>query len=200
MNFKSVIVILLVFSFVLVTYPKIELKAQGSAFAQSISKPSAPDFTTKIVADTIEVKIKNQPLGPYENGSYPRLYYMFRFKDHDAIIGFWNYDPVYFVLPSTYGGYHEASDSDFTLVSISLEGHDFPSGQIDIQAIALVGNQYPTNMQNGTVYGFEGEISSWSNTQTLIIDENPLLWLVIVLVVVVVIIVGLSGYFKKRKR
>jgi len=49
----------------------------GSAFAQSVSKPSAPDFTAKIVGDTIEVTIKNQPLTSYENGSYPSLYYMF---------------------------------------------------------------------------------------------------------------------------
>ena len=171
----------------------------GSAFAQSISKPSSPDFTAKIVTNTIEVTIKNQALAPYENGSYPSLYYMFRFKDHNAEEGFWDYDPLYFVLPSTYGGYYEASDFEFTVVSLSLESHHFPSGQIDIQAIALIGNQYPTDMQNGTVYGFEGEISSWSNIQTLTIDENQL-WLVIVLVVVVVILAGLLGYFKKRKR
>jgi hypothetical protein len=143
----------------------------GSAFAQSIYKPSSPDFTTK-ADNTIEVTISNQPLTPYENGSYPSLYYMFRFKDHNTEEGFWDYDPVYFVLPSTYGGYYKASDTEFTVVSLSIEGHHFPSGQIDIQAIALVGNQYPTDMQNGTVYGFEGEISAWSNTQTLTLNYN----------------------------
>jgi hypothetical protein len=172
----------------------------GSASVQSTFKPSSPDFTAKVVDNTLEVTIKNQPVAPYENGSIPSLYYMFRFKDHDAMIGFWDYDPQYFVLPSTYGGYHKASDSEFTVISLSLEGHHFPSGQIDIQAIALVGNQYPTNMQNGAVYGFEGEISGWSNYQTLNIGENPSIWLAIVLVVVVIIIMGLLGYFKKRKR
>ncbi|UCC57914.1 MAG: hypothetical protein JSW14_06000 [Candidatus Bathyarchaeum sp.] len=174
-----------------------------SAFAQSISKPSSPDFTVKAVANTIEVTIKNQPLTPYENGGYPSLYYGFRFKDHNASIGFWDYDPVYFVLPSTYGGYYTASDSDFTVVSFSLEGHHFPSGQIDIQAIALVGNQYPTNMQNGTVYGFEGVISGWSNTQTLTIGENlpsSTELIAIVVAVVVAVTMGLLCYFKKRKR
>ena len=174
----------------------------GSAFTQSISKPSSPDFTVKAVADTIEVTIKNQPLISYENGSYPSLYYGFRFKDHYTEEGFWDYDPAYFVLPSTYGGYYKASDSEFTAVSLSLEGHHFPSGQIDIQAIALVGNQYPTNMQNGTVYGFEGVTSAWSNYQTLTFGENlPFsIWLAIVLVVVVAPIVGILVYFKKRKR
>jgi len=173
----------------------------GSAFAQSIPEPSVPDFTAKAVANTIEVTIKNQPLTPYENGSYPSLYYMFRFKDHNTEEGFWDYDPVYFVLPSTYGGYYKASDSDSTVVSLSLEGHHFPSGQIDIQAIALVGNQYPTNMQNGTVYGFEGVTSSWSNYQTLTISENlPFsIWLAFILAVVVAVTVGLLVYFKKRK-
>jgi hypothetical protein len=182
----------------------------GSAFAQSIPKPSNPDFTVKAVANTIEVTIKNQPLTPYENSSYPSLYYMFRFKDHNTKDGFWDYDPVYYVLPSTYGGYHKASDSEFTMVSLSLEGHHFPSGQLDIQAIALVGNQYPTNMQNGTVYGFKGEISGWSNYQTLTIDENPSsltepsvfqtsIWLAIILVVVITVIVGVLVYFKKHK-
>jgi hypothetical protein len=174
----------------------------GSAFAQSISKPSVPDFTVKAVANTLEVTIENQPLAPYENGSYPSLYYMFRFKDHNTEEGFWDYDPIYFVGHSTYGGYYKESDSEFTVVSLSLEGHHFPSGQIDIQAIALVGNQYPTNMQNGTVYGFEGEISGWSNYQTLTISENLSYSteLVIVVVVVAAVAVGLLVYFKKRKR
>jgi len=171
----------------------------GSAFAQSISKPSSPDFTAKIVGDTIEVTIKNQPLTPYENGSYPNLYYMFRFKDHDTEEGFWDYDPVYFVLPSTYGGYYKASDSDFTVASLSLEGHHFPSGQIDIQAIALAGNQYPTNMQNGTVYGFEGEIGGWSNYQTLTISENVPYSTELVIVVVVAVAVAVLGVTYRRK-
>lgn len=175
----------------------------GSAFAQSNSEPSVPDFTAKAFVSTIEVTIKNQPLTSYENGSYPSLYYMFRFKDHNERVGFWDYDPPYFVLPSTYGGYYKASDSDFTVVSLSVDGHHFPSGQIDIQAIALVGNQYPTNIQNGTVYGFEGIMSGWSNIQTLAIGENRLssteLIAIIVAIVAAVIVVSL-GYFKKRKR
>ena len=145
----------------------------GSAFAQSLPKPSVPEFTAKVVDNTLEVTIKNQPLTPYENGSYPSLYYMFKYKDHNERIGFEYYDPVYFVLPSTYGGYYKASYSDFTIVSLSLEGRQFPSEQIDIQAIALVGNQYPTDMQGGTVYGFEGVVGSWSNIQTVTFEENP---------------------------
>ena len=142
----------------------------GSAFAQSLPKPSVPEFSAKVVDNTLEVTIKNQPLTPYENGSYPSLYYMFNYKDQNERDFY--YDPVYFVLPSTYGGYYNASDSDFTIVSLSLEGRHFPSEQIDVRVIALVGNQYPTDMQGGTVYGFEGVVGSWSDIQTVTFEEN----------------------------
>ncbi len=181
-----------------------------SAFAQSIPEPSVPEFTVKAVVTTIEVTIKNQQLTPFENGSYPNLYYGFRFKDHNERIGFWDFYPLYFTLPSTYGAYYKASDSDFTIVSLSLESHHFPSEQIDIQAIALVGNQYPTNMQNGTVYGFQGVNSGWSNIQTLTIGENlssstepnvfQAVMVFAIVVAVVATVVGLLVYFKKRKR
>lgn len=182
------------------------LMVVGCGFVQSISEPSVPDFTAKVIANAIEVVIKNQPLTLFENGSYPDLYYMFRFKDHNAKEGFWDYDPQYFVLPSTYGGYYEASNSEFTIVSTSLEGHHFPSGQIDIQAIALVGNQYPTNLQNGIVYGFEGETSSWSNYQTLTVSENlpfsigGIIFLVVIVIVLVVNLVYRQRLNKKNQR
>ena len=131
-----------------------------------------PEFTANVADTNLEVTIKNQPLTPYENGSYPSLYYMFRYKDNNTRIGAWDYDPIYYVLPSTYGGYYKASGSDFTKVSLSLEGKQFPSGQIDIQAVALIGKQYPTNEQNGTVYAFEGEYSGWSNTQAIAVPSS----------------------------
>jgi hypothetical protein len=183
----------------------------------SIPKPSVPEFTAKANATAIEVTIKNQPLSSYENGSYPSLYYGFKFKDVNARVGFWEYDPIFFVGSSTYGGYYKASDSEFTAVSLSLEGYDFPSGQIDIQAIALVGNQYATDMQNGAVYGFEGEMSGWSNTQTLTItssgspsptspepdmDQTGVVEVILALALIAIVIgagLGLLIYLMKRK-
>ncbi len=150
-----------------------------SVSAQTIPRPSVPEFTAKVVDTTLEVTIKNQPLTPYENGSYPSLYYMFRFKDNNTAIGQWDYDPMYYVLPSTYEGYHKASNSDFTTVSLPLDNYQFPSGQIDIQVIALIGNQYPTfdpaskgNGRNGTVYAFEGECSDWTTHQYITIPAS----------------------------
>ncbi len=152
----------------------LKVESVSAQTAQTIPRPSVPEFTAKVVDTTLEVTIKNQPLTPYENGSYPSLYYMFRFKDNNTAIGQWDYDPMYFVLPSTYGGYHKASDSDFTTVSLSLDNYQYPSGQIDIQVIALIGNQYPTNEQreNRTVYAFEGETSDWSNPQYITISAS----------------------------
>ena len=143
-----------------------------SANAQTIPKPSVPEFTLYVVESSMEVTIRNQPLTPYENGSYPGLYYVFRYGDNNTRIGSWNYDPIYFVLPSTFGGYHKASDSDFTIISLSLEGKQFPSGQIGVQVGALIGNQYPTKEQNGTVYGFDGVFSGWSNPQTIALSDE----------------------------
>jgi len=135
-------------------------------------RPAVPEFNAKVVDTNLEVTIKNQPLLPYENGSYPNLYYMFRFRDNNTMIGQWYYDPIYYVLPYTYGGYYKASDSDFTTVSLSLEGKQFPSGLIGIQVTALFGNQYQTSIENGAVYAFEGHYSGWSNTQTITVPSN----------------------------
>ena len=41
-----------------------------------------------------------------------------------------------------------------------------------MQVMALVGNEVPTNYENGTVYGFDGVTSVWSSTQTITISEN----------------------------
>ena len=180
----------------------------GSGFAQSLPQPSVPEFTAKVVDNTLEVTIKNQPLTPYENGTYPSLYYMFKYKDHNERVGFEYYDQVYFVLPSTYGGYYKASDSDFTVVSLSLEGRQFPSEQIDVQVIALVGNQYPTDLQGGSVYGFEGVVGNWSDIQTVTFEENADIpefpsWTILVAGLSVVLILSIifpQRIKKKRKR
>ncbi len=140
-------------------------------------RPSAPDFSVSLVgSSSVEVTVKNQPLNAFQlaNGSYPSLYYGFRFWDHRQMIGEWEYAPPFFVGISSYGTYYKASDSNSTVVTLSLENYNLPSlsngGQIDFQAMALVGNEYPTTEQGGTVYGFDGEESSW-NTQTVAIPE-----------------------------
>jgi hypothetical protein len=145
--------------------------------AQTITKPSEPEFTLKVVASSIEVTIKNQPLTAYiaSNGSIPSLYYGFRFKDHENIQD-WNYAPVYYVGISSYGTYYKASASDYTVVSFPLGSYPLTgilgSGKVDLQVMALIGNEVPTNYENGTVYGFDGVTSVWSSTQTFTVPES----------------------------
>jgi hypothetical protein len=178
--------------------------------------PSPPEFTAKFVASSIEVTIKNQPITAYvdTNGSNPSLYYGFRFKDHENIQD-WNYAPIYYVGSSSYGTYYKSSASDYTVVSFPFGSYPLTgilgSGQVDLQVMAHIGNEVPTNYENGTVYGFDGVESVWSNTQTITIpisSSSPTAtpttsiqgWVAAVtLVVVLAVAAGLLVYLKKRR-
>ena len=139
---------------------------------QPTPSPSPSEFTAMFVASSLEVTIKNQPLAGYvgTNGSNQSLYYGFRFKDHENMQD-WNYAPTYYVGSSSYGTYYKASTSDYTVVSFPLGSYPLTgilgSGQVDLQIMALIGNEVPTNYENGTVYGFDGVTSVWSNEQTI---------------------------------
>ena len=183
-----------------------------SATAQTTSKPSVPEFTVRIVASSLEVTIKNQPITAYvdTNSSNPSLYYGFRFKDHNDTFPNWNYSPIYYVGISSYGTYHKASTSDYTIVSFPVGSYPLTgilgSGQVDLQVIALIGNEVPTNYENGTVYGFDGVESVWSSIQTidftLTKETEPFPTALVATasgVSIAIIGVGLVLYFKKRK-
>jgi hypothetical protein len=153
-------------------------KSVSAQTDQTIPRPSAPEFTAKVNASSLEVTIKNQPIIAYmdANGSIPSLYYGFRFKDHANFHSWGNYAPLYYVLPSTYGTYYKASNSDYTLVSFTVGNYPLEgilaSGQVDMQVITKIGNELPTNIENGTVYTFDGVTSDWSNTQTITIPAS----------------------------
>ena len=82
----------------------------------TIPKPPVPEFIAEFAGSSLEVTIKNQPEPLMAMVSNTSLYYGFRFKDHMNIQD-WNYAPLYYVLPSTYGTYYNASDSEYTVVS-----------------------------------------------------------------------------------
>ncbi|MCW4025734.1 MAG: hypothetical protein NWF01_12010 [Candidatus Bathyarchaeota archaeon] len=148
------------------------------ANTQTELKPSVPEFTAKFTESSLETTIKNQPLTEFEetNGDNPRLYYGFRFKDQ-AIPYNWNYAPPFFVGISSYGTYYEASASEYTVVSFPFGEYPFESdnnragisegGPIDMQVMALIGIEVPTDLENGQVYYFEGVNINWSNTLTV---------------------------------
>jgi len=117
----------------------------------------------------------------------------------------WIYAPPYYVGKSTYGTYYKASSSDYTTVLLPLERYQL-SGlsvykQVHFQAMALVGNDFPTTLEEGNVYGFEGVESEWSNIQTLtIIDYTLTIIMAIILTVTIAVGVVAYFYFKKRKK
>ncbi len=144
---------------------------------QPTPSPSPSEFTAMSVGSSLEVTIKNQPLSDYvgTNGSNQSLYYGFRFKDHENMQD-WNYAPIYYVGSSSYGTYYKASASDYTVVSFPLGSYPLTdilgSGQVDLQVMALIGNEVPTNYENGSVYGFDGVTSVWSSSQTITVLNN----------------------------
>jgi hypothetical protein len=132
----------------------------------SITKPSVPEFTVKLVSHpynvaettqidpytgtvhtypgyveenrSIEITIKTQPFSSYQmaDGNWSRLYYNLRFKGH-FYAGDWTYYPL-----SPESGYINASLSDYTVISLPkwLLSGNLPAGsQLDFQAQALIG-------------------------------------------------------------
>lgn len=149
----------------------------------TIPRPSVPEFTAQFADSSLEVTIKNQPQPLMATVSDASLYYGFRFKNPNSTpVGDWNYAPIYFVGTSSYGKYYEASTSNYTTISFLLGDYPFDgenhrtgiskNGPVDMQVIALVGTEVPTNYEHGTVYAFYGATSDWSNMQTITASES----------------------------
>jgi hypothetical protein len=147
-----------------------------SAFAQSIPKPSAPEFTAKLISSppesqsvnrTIELSIKNQPSISFYN-------IRMRVKD-----GNWG-----LVYPNS-NSVPNQSNGEYTILSYSsgyldveyqyLLGYkveNLTAGDtIDFQVQAMVGsihrvfNPNFTNQLDMYPYVFTGETGDWSNNQ-----------------------------------
>ena len=195
------------------------------ANAQTIPRPAVPEFTARLTTSSLEVTIKNQPLTGFGdiNVSNPHLYYGFRFKDPNSTLGGWNYAPIFFVGISSYGTYYEASASDYTIISFPIDDYPFEgenhhtgiskSGPIDMQVIALIGIEFPTDHQGGRVYGFDGVTSDWSNTQAItipassssptptstIIGNSTIALAISIMVVILALVISLMLYGRYRK-
>ena len=167
-----------------------------SPSAAPIAEPSVPEFSLKVVAHpydvppttttdpytgeniitsygyreenkSIEVTIKNQPFTSTldASGNYTSLYYDVRFKGYYTDV--WRY---------AYKDYN-ASDSDYTVLSISLRqiGSVSVGGKIDFQVRALIGYKItkaydsilPPEMRY--YHEFIGQAGDWSSTQTITI-------------------------------
>jgi hypothetical protein len=125
----------------------------------------------------ITLTINNQSLVPYADadGHTISLYYNVRFKGHYAD----NWTDVYNSGP--YNPYLQAANSDYTVVTYKLgdpNGLTFlgitpfygipPNGQVDFQVQTMIGYTYPyQSIQAYAPYTFNGEVSGWSDTQTV---------------------------------
>jgi hypothetical protein len=130
---------------------------------------------------SIEVKIKNQPFTPNTvNGQNINLYYNIRVKGHfDG-----NWTELY---RATYSFPRQSTNADYTIFSYTWAGDGETElgtrmitlrdgAQADFQVEAMVGyvaDAGPFSDRSPREY-FEGEVSGWSNTQTITINENAI--------------------------
>jgi hypothetical protein len=134
--------------------------------------------------ESIIVKISNQPLTSKidSTGNKTSLFYSFRFKGHYS--SEWtDYRDCYYDISSDhyfhYSGYFNASDSEYTLAELRMIaiGNDLQDGsKVDIQCRALIGHvdqvYYFTPMGDGYSPVFVGEMSDWSQTQTITVGTG----------------------------
>lgn len=129
---------------------------------------------------TIEVTIRNQPFTPYYIDNQHAIYLFFNVSYKGHYSGEWNYHPyrsfsrnsdaVRFLFPST---------SEYTIVPFKAPTINAPTdGQMDFKVQAQIGyyNEHQEfYMAPGapfTTYTFVGEVSGWSNTQTITIPTS----------------------------
>ncbi len=153
--------------------------------AQSIPKPSTPEFTVTLISPppdsdfvnkTIEVSIKNQP-------SFPNygFFYNVRTRIND---GNWRLQYPTNDVPSQSNGEYTnlsyPSGQPVVEYQYYVGGlHDlFAGDKVDFQVQAMIGsihrifNPNATNQLEMYPYVFTGESSGWSNTQTITIPPN----------------------------
>jgi len=130
-----------------------------------------PGYTEK--EETIEITIKNQEFTPYtiDNQQISLFYYISR-KGHYTEE--WGYYPSL-----THNRYYTAnhiyqSNSDYTIVELNAP----PEGEIDFRVQAQSGYYSSVKEYFGvpgapfTTYTFNGEVSGWSETQTITMPSS----------------------------
>ena len=187
------------------------------ALAQSIPKPSVPEFTLNLIdSSDVQIIIENQQL--VLTLSNESLYYNIRVKEHNSD----NWTELYTNnrpdLPILKGTIPIQSDSQNTTLDYSIRGYS-QGTKLDFQVIAMYGYYYTQEpashdplVPSQTAFGVlaDGE-SIWSPTQTLTIGQNsstatptssvpefPSLTIPLLLSIVLAI-AGLLVYHKKQQ-
>jgi hypothetical protein len=141
--------------------------------AQSMSKPSVPQFTVTVLENkTVLLSVKNQPFDVNNSYNYSFVYDV-RITN---FLGNWT------DLYNADDGYPVQSNSDYTIFSyiiadspsyyptaFTLEGRPIPTNaQVTFQVKAMIGYRDRGPFSNGMMpYVFKGESSDWSNNQTI---------------------------------
>ena len=162
------------------------------ASAQSIPKPSVPEFSVTIISSpadshfvnkTLELTITNQPLTHYyetSSGWNTTFYYNVQIKtNQDNWSGNWSTLYTIDELPRpsknkyTVLSYPSGQPQAENLYSLGDRLLDLPPGsQIEFQVEAMIGYIH-RDVKPLAPYLFTGEESGWSNTQTITIPATP---------------------------
>ena len=160
--------------------------------AQSVPKPSVPQFALNLVENpydvsptysidpytgknvitqpgyhsenrSVEIKITNQPFTSINigNSEYANLFYNISYNGR-----YENNCPLYSYDPNTI--FIRQSDNEYTTISFTYIPNE---GQIDFRVQAQIG-YYTEYHMPFVAYRFTGEVSGWSNTQTITIPET----------------------------
>ncbi len=194
--------------------------------AQTIPKPSVPEFTIKIQTQanitTITLTIRNQPFdaaNQHPNGFFYNVAISVDGKN-------WGY--LYHVEDASDWYPQQSNSSTTVLTYVAGETMYYPmnssqgvgiipkSSEVAFKVQAMIGHRDRGAFQNGFMpYVLVGEVSDWSNPQTITISSSPsapptttptvpeLSWLTILplllIILIVIVVVGLLIYFKKHK-
>ena len=171
----------------------LSLLTAKSVSAQSIPKPSVPEFTVSpagpsfdipptysfnsstglfdandgyhIQYSTVKITIKNQPFT--NQTSIDSLYYNVRIKPHGYPDSYWLE-----LFSAGADGYPIQAQGNFTIIPVPVEGAEpegntIPTGATtDIQVEVMIGH-IGRNSTYPYSYVFLGEVSGWSSTQTV---------------------------------
>jgi hypothetical protein len=150
--------------------------------ASAQTNPSVPQFSLKYLNQTVEIRIINQPFTSNSvNGRSVGLYYDIRWKEHNEAE--WHYFfPHSYLFEATNSVDYDVTDSSLTVVSYGLNSKDsdvqlngdFAGKQLDFEVQALIGSYTVITTQPNEKYHypFDGEISGYSNTQTIAIPQD----------------------------
>lgn len=170
----------------------------GHVFAQSIPKPSVPEFTLKLVAHPYDVP------STYEIDSYTgeKIITSYGYREENKSIevtiknhpftstldASGNYTSLYYNVQfkgqytdewNIARAFYNASNSEYTVISISLIPYQIPDDSpLDFQVRAFIGyavkKAYDSILPPEMKYYYEyiGQAGDWSNTQTITIGES----------------------------